>query len=335
MLRRVLLLAVAARALGAATNTTITAKQPWKLRNGTQPWKLRNAKRNATNAMPWKKRTNMSHWKGIKVALLYRGMHYGSYKSERHGGKFVRVNANHASVIENHLAKIRRPLEKAGATISTVLACTHQSDVVQDWLKNVEATNSEVIETQLRKDKKNKVRPNELLQRAYALAATQEWDVLISLRADLFLKRDLADLTRPPVTERLWLPFREVFLNIHHTPCAFHERPPNERCLYAWTKHGSRFSDALRIIPYAAVSFFWRGDGVITRPRHCRGDGVEESASIRRVTETPTVGRHRADKTNAQAAHAPRHQSCRRRARPAPGLGPARFGVSIKKPAGD
>ena len=66
MLRRVLLLAVAARALGAATNTTITAKQPWKLRNGTQPWKLRNAKRNATNAMPWKlrnaKRGNMSHW---------------------------------------------------------------------------------------------------------------------------------------------------------------------------------------------------------------------------------------------------------------------------------
>ena len=83
-------------------------------------------------------------------------MHYGSYKSERHGGKFVRVNANHASVIENHLAKIRRHLEKAGATISTVLACTHQSDVVQDWLRNVEASASEVIETQLRKDKKNK-----------------------------------------------------------------------------------------------------------------------------------------------------------------------------------
>ena len=221
--------------------------------NGTQPWKLRNAKRNATNAMPWKlrnaKRGNMSHWTGLHVALLYRGMHYGSYKSERHGGKFVRVNANHASVIENHLAKIRRPLEKAGATISTVLACTHASDVVQDWLKNVEASHSEVIETQLRKDKKNKVRPNELLQRAYALASEHEWDVLISLRADLFLKRDLADLTRPPVTERLWLPFREVFLNIHHTPCAFHERAPNERCLYAWTKHGSRFSDALRIIP--------------------------------------------------------------------------------------
>ena len=143
--------------------------------NGTQPWKLRNAKRNATNAMPWKlrnaKRGNTSHWTGLNVALLYRGMHYGSYKSERHGGKFVRVNANHASVIENHLSKIRRPLEKAGATISTVLACTHHSDVVQDWLKNVEASHSEVIETQLRKDKKNKVRPNELLQRAYKLAS--------------------------------------------------------------------------------------------------------------------------------------------------------------------
>ena len=44
------------------------------------------------------------------------------------GGKFVRVNANHATVIENHLTKIRRPLERAGATISTVIACTHQSD---------------------------------------------------------------------------------------------------------------------------------------------------------------------------------------------------------------
>ena len=48
-----------------------------------------------------------------------------------------------------------------------------------------------------------------LLQRAYKLASEHEWDVLISLRADLFFKRDLADLTRPPVTERLWLPFRE------------------------------------------------------------------------------------------------------------------------------
>ena len=218
----------------------------------------------------------MTHWQGIKVALLYRGMHYGSYKSERHGGKFVRVNANHPSVIENHLAKIRRPLERAGATISTVIACTHHSDVVQAWLKNVEATTSEVIQTQLRKDKKNKVRPNELLQRAYKLASEHEWDVLISLRADLFLKRDLADLTRPPVTERLWLPFREVFLNIHHTPCAFHERPPNDRCLYAWTKHGSRFSDALRIIPHAAVSFLVAAMASSRdRVALCRAGGVE------------------------------------------------------------
>ena len=37
-----------------------------------------------------------------------------------------------------------------------------------------------MIETQLRKDKKNKVRPNELLQRAYKLASEHEWDVLIS-----------------------------------------------------------------------------------------------------------------------------------------------------------
>ena len=154
MLRRVLLLAGAARALGAATTNATQV---------VQPWKLRNAKRNATNAMPWKlrnaKRGNMSHWQGLNVALLYRGMHYGSYKSERHGGKFVRVNANHASVIENHLAKIRRPLERAGATISTVLACTHQSDVVQDWLKNVEASASEVIPTDLGKTRRTKSGP--------------------------------------------------------------------------------------------------------------------------------------------------------------------------------
>ena len=96
-----LLLAAAA----AETNTT----------NATKPWKLRNARRK-----------NMTHWRDLKVALLYRGMHYGSYKSERHGGKFVRVNANHPSVIENHLTKIRRPLERAGATISTIIACTHR-----------------------------------------------------------------------------------------------------------------------------------------------------------------------------------------------------------------
>ena len=105
-----LLLAAAA----AADNTT----------NATKPWKLRNARRK-----------NMTHWQGLKVALLYRGMHYGSYKSERHGGKFVRVNANHPTVIENHLTKIRRPLERAGATISTIIACTHQSEVVQAWLQ--------------------------------------------------------------------------------------------------------------------------------------------------------------------------------------------------------
>ena len=101
-------------AAAAETNTT----------NATKPWKLRNARRK-----------NMTHWRDLKVALLYRGMHYGSYKSERHGGKFVRVNANHPTVIENHLTKIRRPLERAGATISTIIACTHQSDVVQAWLK--------------------------------------------------------------------------------------------------------------------------------------------------------------------------------------------------------
>ena len=256
MLRRLLQLAGAARALGAATTNATDAVQPWKLRNTTnQPWKLRNARRK-----------NMTHWQGLKVALLYRGMHYGSYKSERHGGKFVRVNANHPTVIENHLTKIRRPLERAGATIVQVLACTHQSDVVQAWLQNVQASASVVIETQLRKDKKNKVRPNELLQRAYKLASEHEWDVLISLRADLFLKRDLADLTTSaPVTERLWLPFREVFLNIHHCQ-VFHQRPPNERCLYAWTKHGSRFSDALRIIPCVmqCLSRRWRPHDRVT-----------------------------------------------------------------------
>ena len=91
MLQRVLLLAAAACARGAATTNATNARQPWKLRNATnQPWKLRNAKRG-----------NMSHWTGLDVALLYRGMHYGSYKSERHGGKFVRVNANHPTVIKN------------------------------------------------------------------------------------------------------------------------------------------------------------------------------------------------------------------------------------------
>ena len=206
--------------------------------NTTQPWKLRNAKRR-----------NATHWRHLKVAILYRGMHYGSYKSERHGGKLIRVNAHHPSVLENHLQKIRRPLERAGATITGVFACTHFSDVVQVWLSSNNVVKSEII-NDLRKDRKNKVRPNELLQRAYALAASEEWDVLISVRADLFLKRDLADLTRSTKPDGiLWLPFREVFLNVHHTACAFHEWPPNKRCLYAWAKHSSRFSDALRIIP--------------------------------------------------------------------------------------
>ena len=44
-------------AAAAETNTT----------NATKPWKLRNARRK-----------NMTHWRDLKVALLYRGMHYGS-----------------------------------------------------------------------------------------------------------------------------------------------------------------------------------------------------------------------------------------------------------------
>ena len=120
---------------------------------------------------------------------------------------------------------------------------------MQAWLQNVEASHSEVIETQLRKDKKNKVRPNELLQRAYALASDTSVGRFDLVTGGPVPQADLADLTRPPVIDKLWLPFREVFLNVHHTPCAFHERPPNDRCLHAWAKHGSRFSDALRIIP--------------------------------------------------------------------------------------
>ena len=57
---------------------------------------------------------------------------------------------------------------------------------------------------------------------------------------------------------------------------------------------------------------------------------AEEWRSVHRCAASLRLTRHA-----TQAAHAARYQSCRRRARPASGLGPARVGVSIKKAAGD
>ena len=46
-----------------------------------------------TSDKPWKARTAAaSSWAGARVALLWRGMHYGSYKSERHRNKIIHRN---------------------------------------------------------------------------------------------------------------------------------------------------------------------------------------------------------------------------------------------------
>lgn len=199
---------------------------------------------------PWKARTAAaSSWAGARVALLWRGMHYGSYKSERHRNKIIHVNANHWSVHENHVKKVVGPLERAGANV-TVFACSHHSDVAADWLKNAGVSRSDIV----LKDHKKQILPNELLRRAYALVERYDWDVLVSLRADIVLKRDVVDLMRRDATAgsaaspTLWLPFHEVYIGQDHH-CTYKERHLSEKCLAPWRKHGMRFSDAALVLP--------------------------------------------------------------------------------------
>ena len=208
---------------------------------------------------PWKARTAAaSSWAGARVALLWRGMHYGSYKSERHRNKIIHVNANHWSVHENHVKKVVGPLERAGANV-TVFACSHHSDVAADWLKNAGVSRSDIV----LKDHKKQILPNELLRRAYALVERYDWDVLLSLRADIVLKRDVVDLMRRDATAgsadspTLWLPFHEVYIGQDHH-CTYKERRLSEKCLAPWRKHGMRFSDAALALPRVEIKYSTR-----------------------------------------------------------------------------
>ena len=49
------------------------------------------------------------------------------------------------------------------------------------------------------------------------------------------------------------LPFREVFLK-QSPKCQFQERAPSARCLRAWAKAKSRFSDAVLVAPRRALA---------------------------------------------------------------------------------
>ena len=206
----------------------------------------------ATKKVPaWKARASASSWAGARAAVLWRGMHYGTYKSERHRGKMITVNGNHWSVHENHLKKVVAPLRKAGANV-TVFACSHASEVTEDWLARagVAEERADVI----LKDHKKQIRPNDLLRRAYALVARSDWDVLLSFRADIVLKRDVVDLMRrdrsagSDASPVLWLPFREVYIGQAHA-CSFREKRASDACVRPWAKHGMRFSDAVLVMP--------------------------------------------------------------------------------------
>lgn len=207
-------------------------------------------------ATPWSLRRAAfkDKWKGARVALLWRGMHYGSYVSQRHRGKTMRVDGNHASVHANHMQKVLLPLARAGANV-TVFACTHASDVVDEWRKSAKVDVADVIAPD---DEGDKPLPNELLRRGYELVKRYDWDVLISARADLWLKRDVVSLlssdprARYRDNTRIRLPFREV--HIHQSPrCQYREREPGTSCLHSWAKQKSRFSDAILVAPRDAL----------------------------------------------------------------------------------
>lgn len=193
-------------------------------------------------------------WAGARVAVLWRGMHYGSYASARHRGKIMKVDGNHESVHANHDAKVLAPLARAGANV-TVFACTHRSDVTAAWLARARVAFHDVVEPLPGVDKK--ILPNELLKRAYALVGARDWDVLVSMRADLWLKRDVVTLldgwAPTPTNDRIRLPFREVFLK-QSPKCQFRERAPSPRCLHSWAKAKSRFSDAVLVMPRRALA---------------------------------------------------------------------------------
>jgi hypothetical protein len=123
-------------------------------------------------------------WRGRRVLLLYRGLHFESYVSR---GRHITVDAVTDDVRRNHEKRVVASLEASGANI-TVAACTYESPKLSEWLRG------EKIVAHYAAPKGGTV-PNKLLLKCYKwLATLPDWDVLVSIRADLLLKDDFASI---------------------------------------------------------------------------------------------------------------------------------------------
>lgn len=181
-------------------------------------------------------------WSGRRVVVLYRGHHFGSYKSR---GRSVTVDANKDKVHANHASKLVEPLLAAGANV-TILACTYHSQVLDEWLARSGVMRAKILETRV---DGRIVTPNELIVHAYDLVLAYGWafDTLVSIRADIFLKRPFSDVQVHD--QAIVVPWKEANRKMPHS-CTFRrDADESPRCHQTWITHGERYADAVLVAP--------------------------------------------------------------------------------------
>jgi len=195
-------------------------------------FKETNAERNLVN-------TGSKKWRYRRVLLLWRGVHYGSYKGR---GRSVSVDATVTKVIENHQKLILESLEKSGANVTSG-ACTYHSPMAKEWLRNSAITGPiKIVPWKLGSHV-----PNELIIEAYDLIT------LISIRADIFMKKSIADATKLLDLTKLGFAWKEAN-GVMSKHCMFRtSSDTSKKCLYAWSKYGERYADAIVVTPINMV----------------------------------------------------------------------------------
>lgn len=186
-------------------------------------------------------------WTDRRVVVMYRGMHDGSYSGR---GRAVTVDANTDKIHKNHKSKMIDDLRASGANV-TIAACTYKSKVVNDWLLRAEVEKSLILETKV---KGRSMMPNELLVRAYdfALEEFADYDTLVSVRADIVLKKDFRELASQLDLQRLGFPWKEVNARMSKR-CSFRTSGFSPKCEQSWLKNGERFADAVVVAPMGMV----------------------------------------------------------------------------------
>mmetsp|Transcript_12172 Transcript_12172/g.14790 ORF Transcript_12172/g.14790 Transcript_12172/m.14790 type:complete len:287 (-) Transcript_12172:263-1123(-) len=182
---------------------------------------------------------------GLKIMLLFRGVHYGTYVSRN---SEVNVFANDERVHLNHQRMLVKPLQAITKDIM-IAVCTYQSSKVRKWIARKNATIFHVMNRSV-----NETKPNELILAAYDLVLSKHFDLLISVRTDLILKQSMNNFQHYLHNNKtIVFPWREMnpHMPVHCFGHRFKERQQaveDSLCNQEWRK-APRFADAIVIVP--------------------------------------------------------------------------------------